>query len=296
MRILLVNTYIHAKNHHGMHLMAAAAGAEFTISMDSSVFAEEWDLVVVPSELVPSNLFPKAKRIIYGPQNFILPTQPWFANREAFDSRCVYNCLSPWVKTLYEEVKEFGSFPLPFQCLPFAVDIEKFKPSEQDKPLDCFVYFKHREQSLLVPVLQALRSLNLTHTVFQYGTYTEDEYLATLQKAKFGIWIGSHESQGFAVQEALSTNVPLLVLNATSMFDEYSRDNKQNYTDEKGKYQMKATSVPYWDSRCGILVQNFEGDLQTMLQTWSTFRPRDYILETLSPEVCIKRFLESEKE
>lgn len=296
MRILLVNTYIHAKNRSGLALMAAAVNAHYEISADHNVYQEEWDLVVIPSELLPASLFPHAKRIVYGPQNFVLPSQTWFANGHVFDSRCYYNCLSPWVKTLYEEVKQYGTFPLPFRCLPFAVDVNRFEPSSEPKTLDCFVYFKHREHSLLVPVIEALHRLNLRHVLFHYGSYSEDEYIATLHKAKFGIWIGSHESQGFAVQEALATNTPLLVLNASSMFDEYSRDNRQNYTDEKGKYQMKATSVPYWDSRCGILVENFEEDLRQMLHTWESFKPRDYILETLSPQVCIKRFLQLESE
>lgn len=293
MRILLVNTYIHPKNRHGMTCMAYSIEAELVISNDIQLFSEPWDLVVIPSEYIQASYFPNAKRIVYGPQNFILPKREWFLNPSHFDSRCVYNSLSPWVKTLYEEVKEFGTFPMPFRCLPFAVDTEKFCPLPVEKTNDCFVYFKHREQSLLAPVLAELKARNLSYQVLRYGSYTEDQYLDVLRRSRFGIWIGSHESQGFAVQEALSCNVPLLVLNATSMFDEYSDENTQNYTNEKGKYAMRATSVPYWDSRCGIIVTDFSSDLTRMNASWTSFAPRDYILETLSPQVCIKRFLES---
>ena len=43
-----------------------------------------------------------------------------------------------------------------------------------------------------------------------------------LQNSKYGIWLDAHESQGFALQEALSCNVPLLVWNISSMNQEYN--------------------------------------------------------------------------
>ena len=42
-----------------------------------------------------------------------------------------------------------------------------------------------------------------------------------MQKAKYGIILDAHESQGFAIEEALSCNVPLLVWNTKFMSQEY---------------------------------------------------------------------------
>jgi hypothetical protein len=50
--------------------------------------------------------------------------------------------------------------------------------------------------------------------------YKEADYTHALRTASWGIWLGQHESQGYAFQEALSMGVPLIVLDATSMRDE----------------------------------------------------------------------------
>jgi len=292
MKILILDQFMHKKNRDGIFLMCESIHATVTFSSDPSVFAQPYDLVLITQGLIPCSFFPQAKKILYGPQNFVFPTREWQQNSGFFDKRCAYTCLSEWVK---ETWVEFGSLPLPTLPLPFAVDVNRFQPDPiQTEKSDCFLYFKHRNQMLLPRILEEIRRQNLSPIVFRYGTYQEEEYLRVLKQSKFGIWLGSHESQGFAVEEALSCNVPLLVLNVTSMFDEFDDNNNLCYSNEKGKYQLRATTVPYWDERCGILstVDNFQNDLQKMMARYKEFCPREYILETLSPEVCIKRFLE----
>ena len=289
MRILLIDSYIHHKNKKAIQLMAENSSAELVITNDSNRFYEEWDLVFIPAGIIPSYVFPQAKRIIYGPHNFVFPSQEWLHSKNAFDIRCVYTCLSSWVQTLY---KEFGTFPMPVKPLPFCVDTEKFKPENNTEEYDCFVYFKHRHPSILDSVLKELSMRNMKYIVFSYGKYNENDYINILHKVKFGIWIGCSESQGFAIQECLSSDIPLLVLNATSMFDEYNSDNKSyNYRNEKGKYKLEATSLTYWDDSCGIVVSDFLTDLDTMMSSYNRFSPRDFILQTLTPELCINRFL-----
>ena len=57
--------------------------------------------------------------------------------------------------------------------------------------------------------------------------YPEEEYIKYLQESKYGIWLGAHESQGFALEEALAINVPLLVWNVKYM----SQEVRSNYKD-----------------------------------------------------------------
>jgi hypothetical protein len=288
MRILLIDSYIHHKNKKAILLMAEKSSAELVISNNYAHSYEEWDIVFVPAGLIPSHVFPQAKRIIYGPHNFVFPTQEWLHSKNLFDDRCVYTCLSSWVGKLYQE---FGVLPLTILPLPFCVDVDKFKPIDKPKEYDCFIYFKHRHPSLLESVLNEVKKRNLNYVTFVYGKYNENEYIDVLKKVKFGIWIGCSESQGFAVQECLSCDVPLLVLNATSMFDEYNND-KYDYTNERGKYKLEATSLTYWNNSCGIIVSDLSRDLDVMLQTYMTYSPRKFIVETLSPEACLMRFTE----
>ena len=183
---------------------------ECVLSKDESEFTKEWDLVLIPSTFIPPARFPNTKRILYGPQEFIFVNGLWKKNSGmVFPPHCFYNLLSDWVVNLQNE---FGGLSLPSKCLPFAVDTEGFQPSPQPKTDDCLIYFKRRKLEDLEYVLQVVKQKNLHYSMIKYGSYTEEDFLNALHKAKFCIWIGCHESQGFAVQEALSCNVPLLVI------------------------------------------------------------------------------------
>jgi glycosyltransferase involved in cell wall biosynthesis len=183
---------------------------------------------------------------------------------------------------------------MPLEPLPFPINIEKFKPSKKEIKYDCFIYFKSRSKKQLQYIEEFLRERNITFITILCGKYKEEEYLEILNQVKFGIWFGAHESQGFALQEALSMNVPLLVMNVTSLNDEINGEGNHSYLEYKDNYDLSATSTPYWDNRCGIQyydLNTLEIPLKTMLETYTTFEPRTYVLEHLSPVVCYKRIM-----
>lgn len=291
MKILWIDTYIHHKNKIGFHLMCKSRGFEYTISNDANECVKPWDLVFIPSQYIPPVFFPNAKCIMYGPHNFVFVDGPWIKGASYFPPNCFYNLLSDWVIDVQNEM---GGLALETKSLPFAVEVEKFKPVISEKEYDCFVYCKGRHTHDLSVVTEHLERKGLRFTVLKYGSYKEEDYLRILQTSKFGIWIDAHESQGFALEEALSSNVPLLVWNCTSMLDEYS-NGEIVYSSHIGHHSLKATSIPYWDSRCGLVFykeEEFSGALNLMMETCATYKPREFILETLSPEVCMDRLLD----
>jgi hypothetical protein len=291
MKILFVDTFCHRKNKNGFQLLCEENNIESTISTDASVFKESYDIVMIPSQFINPMMFPNAKRIIYGPHNFVFATNEWKGPQQIFPKHCVYNLLSKWIQTVQ---MEFGGLSLPSIALPFPVEIQKFCPDSTEKTLDCFLYFKGRKRELLQFAEARLQALGIRYTLLQYGSYQEDEYLKVLRSSRFGVWIGSHESQGFALQEALSTNVPLAVWNVKSMFDEYNRENKISYQEDQRLYKLTATSVPYWDARCGeVFYEQSEFDvmIQKIQENVSLYKPREFILETLSPKACYQRLL-----
>jgi hypothetical protein len=292
MKILLVKSWIHKKNRIAIDLLSTYWNAELTVTDDQSEYQKKWDLVFLPSSYLPPWAFPNAKKLLYGPHSFIHLKHPW-ATESKFDSRCSYNFLSQWVLDFVKEQGQLGLEPV---LLPFPVDTERFQPSlqKQPSPFECFVYCKHRDIQLYLHIFQFLESKNINFCIFDYRRkYNEEDYFYILQSVNFGIWIGTHESQGFALQEALSCNIPLVVLEATSMFDERNEQNELTYKAEQGKYQMKATPCTYWDDRCGYKDPSLESTFQNierMRESYQSFRPREFILEHLSPEQCAKRF------
>ena len=290
MRVLLLNLgYIHAKNLNGFRAMCEHVAATLVESSKlEEVVHDSWDLVWIPSGYVPPGKFSyRTKRIIYGPHNFVFPEPPWTV--VAFkDPRASYNCLSRWNQEAY--AKMGGVADLPLVCLPYPVDTVNFIPSVE-KTHDCLVYTKLRNKENILMALKQLEKLGLTYKIIRYGEYTEAEYKEALKACTFGLWIGRHESQGFALQEALSSGIPLVVWDIESMGEEW--DIQRDTPVYRGaKADVRATTVPYWDARCGITVDRYtlpEG-LRFMHKNWPIYRPREYVLQELSVPVCCEKW------
>jgi hypothetical protein len=127
--------------------------------------------------------------------------------------------------------------------------------------------------------------------VIKYGHYSENEFKAALKDSLFGVWIGVHESQGIALQEALASDLPLVVLDATRFSDNYSQDANLlsgHFTD------FATTSAPYFDSTCGIIIEDeaeMDAALLKMLQNHRYYKPRNYVLKELTLEASARKLV-----
>lgn len=294
MRILLFNCSIHFKNLHGFKLMCESINAELVISDNINNITDYWDIVFIPSLFINPEYFKNTKHILYGPHAFLFPHGNW--KNYNFDNRSKYIQPSEWAKNF---VNELGGINLPIIISPFAVDTEKFKPQNNIKDLDCIFYSKNRSKEDEDYIESILISKNLSYEKFSYKTkYEEEDYIKGIDRCKFAIFLDSTESQGFAIEECLSKNVPVLVFGATSMFDEIDSFGKQVYQEYLGRYKLEGTTVPYWDERCGIVFtkkEEYVENLEKIMATYESFSPREYILENLSPKVCMERLLNNLK-
>ena len=175
-------------------------------------------------------------------------------------------------------------------ALPFPVNVEKFKPSiKDDIPM---LYFKQRDQDILKDVFEFLikKYNNIRFFHYEQG-YNENDYLDACSKSPFCIWLGRHESQGFALQECLSSDTPILVIDVESMLDEIDRYGNRPWIN--GPF-LKATAAPYFDKRCGIKtdVDNWEEDFDVFIENLEKYSPRSYVVEELSGEALSKKWLE----
>jgi len=170
---------------------------------------------------------------------------------------------------------------------PVGIDTHRWRPSPARKSVDFLVYEKflweheaHR-QRVLEPALAVLRSRALTYELLRCGTYTPREYAAMLARARAMLFLSPHESQGIAYQECLSSGVPVLAWDQRACLD----PNRFAW----GTPVISATSVPYFDERCGMRFSS-AGDLPEALDAFldamrgGRFAPRDYVLETLTLE------------
>jgi len=283
MKILLINNYIHHKN---VNIIKFYKNIKFEIVKEVSDINKYdlalFDCVFSPSDPIDVSNYPGIC-FIFGPHFSVFPNEKILKIKS---EKTAYIILSSWIKKVWQSYNICSDLRL--VDIPFPVDIDKFcetKPSLDRNKV--FIYYKSRNPQELQFMENVLRQLGLPYKIFCYRPgYNENEYLEYLQNSRFGIWVDAHESQGFALEEALACNVPLFVWNIRSMNQEYG----QSYSD------IPATTIPYWDSRCGEYfydMNDFEEKFRLFLHNINnnSYRPRDYVLENLSPEICEKRVI-----
>ena len=283
MRILFIKSNIHIKN---LNFILKCKKIDFTIidRVDDfyKIDISSFDAVYSPCDPIDVSHYPNTK-FIFGPHFSVFPEKNHMETIKG-NKNVLYIQPSEWAKNVWLFNPLCKNITI--ESLPFGVDTEKFSPTkyllERDK---VFIYFKHRNPNDLQIVETFLADKNYNYRIFSYRSrYNEDEYLDYLQNSKYGIWIGGHESQGFALQEALSCNVPLLVWSVKSMNQEYG----SNYND------IPATTIPYWDERCGEYFTNLNDlslTFEKFISNINNYNPREYILQNLSVDKCEKKLI-----
>lgn len=281
MKILLFSN--EGAHHKNTNALMHYRNIQFTniSSMNQVSNIEEYDCVLSVANPIDISNYPNTL-FLFGPQFSVFPDHRLTHIK---GPNCYYNLLSQWVVDCWNQYEI--SKEMHYVKLPFGVETDKFietKPIQQREKV--FVYFKTRDPNELHFLIEFLNKRNIQFVLFNYDTrYNENDYLQYLQEAKYGIWLGRHESQGFAVQEAMSCNVPLFVWDVKYM----NQEVRTNYT------AIPATCIPYWDERCGEFFYNgsdIDTTFEIFLSKIESYNPRQYILETLSMEVCEKRFID----
>ena len=226
--------------------------------------------------------FPNHKGgVIYGPSFLFHVDRRFDKGNTPTDGNIYFNLLSNWNKILCEDIRPH----MKCLALPFAVDVEKFTPKNKTgKPV---IYFKYRSQQILEDVINKLGDDFL---IFDYHKrYEEDSFNNAISKAPYCIWIGRHESQGFALQETLSTNTPIFVIDVHSLRDEIIPNQNTVWQNSLPGHPLKATAASYFNEDCGIVSYSdkWEKDFNLFLNKIESYSPRDFIIKNLSPKACV---------
>ncbi len=215
---------------------------------------------------------------IVGPNIYILPRNiPSDLNM----SKLIYIQPSRWICDFW---KVLGFERCPIDVWPSAIDTDEF--SERAKPGlgNVLIYYKQRSIEELNFLKEILDRKKISYKVIVYGSYNQKDYIDSLKKAKYVIWLGRHETQGIALEEALAMNVPMLVWDVNYLGHWLPREkDKKIYTADELAYK-NTTSAEYFDDRCGIKIKDqlqIEASIAKMESNWKIFTPREYIIENL---------------
>jgi glycosyltransferase involved in cell wall biosynthesis len=176
-----------------------------------------------------------------------------------------------------------------------GVDTDKWVDNTKvKKQYDILLYNKirwdktERTNSLRNPIIKKLNELGLSYKEIVYGEYKEKNYFKLVQQCRAMVFMCEHETQGFALCEALSANLPVFAWDPGYCLDP-----------ARFKWNapiIKTTSIPFFDSSCGMSFTDADDFLSKINVFWervkdSSFNPREYIVENLSLTVSAQRML-----
>jgi hypothetical protein len=182
---------------------------------------------------------------------------------------------------------------------PVGIDTDSLQPSASDtKRFDFLLYDKRRWPNtppglgFIEPCLEELCRQGYTWQYLRYGRYPRGGVRAFHQMARecrAMLFVCENETQGIAYNEVLSLGLPILAW-----------DRQQWFDPERLRFGMDfvpATSVPYFDERCGLTFRGYDdlperlGQFMDLLRA-GRFSPRDYVLENLTLERCANKYLD----
>lgn len=282
MKVLFIPNSIHIKNLFAIQKYNIHIITIYNTNLDN-INLNEFDVVYSPCSPIDVSKYPNTK-FLFGPHFSVFPEKHHMELIKS-SKNIVYVQPSDWARDVWRNNPLCKDIRI--ESLPFGVDTEKFN---QIKPINernkVFVYFKRRNPSEFNIIKEFLESFGISFRIFDYvHKYDENEYINYLHESKFGIWLDAHESQGFALEEALACNVPLLVWNVNSM--------KQEHGSSYGN--IPATTIPYWDSTCGesfIHPNELFTTFNKFITKINNYKPRDYIINNLSIKKCEEKFIE----
>jgi len=242
--------------------------------------------------ILPSKAIAQSGKCIVGPGVLNHPSE-WadlFSNSDAIFN--IQNC--EWAANMYRPI--YGDR---VKIWTMGIDHERYQPHSTDsKAFDFLIYDKIRWRdtpayaNLLETCKEGLKQFGCSSLYIQYGKYPkgkENAYHNMLRQCKALLYLSENETQGFAYNEAMSMGVPILAWN----YGKWCDPNRFNF----GLDDVQATSIPYWDNRCGVDFQgqdDFPEKLGLFLELLRNekFDPRGYVLDNLRLEHGAQRYLD----
>ena len=180
---------------------------------------------------------------------------------------------------------------------PVGIDTDGWRPAPGTaKDIDVLVYDKIRchlardHAAVRDPILRDLAARGLRVATIRYGHYREERFRGLLARSRAMVFLCEHETQGIALQQALSCDVPVFAWDAGGLWQD------TNYHPHRVRFGP-VTSVPYWDDRCGRKFADAASFSAGFARFWSgvlqgEFSPRAYVTENLTLEAGARAYLE----
>jgi hypothetical protein len=128
-----------------------------------------------------------------------------------------------------------------------------------------------------------LEPLRVRSRAGEHRIFTQAEYRDVLDRSVIAVFLSTFETQGIALAEAWSMNVPTVVW------------DPQGDAEWLGRRLRSASSAPYLTPATGVAFGDIgvlKPALDRALRSLDSFQPRGWVLENMTDAVCSKRLYE----
>ena len=166
-------------------------------------------------------------------------------------------------------------------CWSAGIDSQYWKPSPEPNDRDeVLIYWKTEPEDFCEDVIKLVKGFGMNPVLIQYGKYNVQDYKERLDKSRFAIFISRSESQGIALAEAWSMNVPTFVFEPGEFY----------FT---GRMVYNVSACPYLTQATGLAWKTLD-ELQRMINdknSFAGFAPREYVLKRFTDEYSAKQLI-----
>ena len=196
---------------------------------------------------------------------------------------------SEWTRNFYRDVPSLEARSRVCTC---GVDAGYWQPTGRGRRQTAVVYWKSGEEGFCEAAEAIVRQCGLEPIRVrsrhgEHRIFTQADYRDMLDRSVVAVFLSTFETQGIALAEAWSMNVPTVVW------------DPQSDAEWLGRRFTSASSAPYLTPATGLAFGDIGGlkpALDRALQSLGSFQPRDWVLEHMTDAVCSKRLYELIKE
>ena len=185
---------------------------------------------------------------------------------------------STWIKCAYAKYIKQKRKIVPWYS---GVNERFFSNRITNKNKKVLIYFKTLNYNLLEKIKVLLNKNNIDIIIIKYGNYKQVEFKKALSVVDFAIFISQSESQGIALAESWSMNVPTFVWK--------KKISKINNV----KYEY-TSAAPYLTSETGYFfsnIKNLEKIIKNYYKNKFELQPRRWILNNMTDKQSVKNIL-----
>jgi len=171
---------------------------------------------------------------------------------------------------------------------PCGVDADVWKPAGTPKQRSAVVYWKSGDERFCEDVeaivrRSGLEPLRVRSRHGEHNIFTPETLRAMLDRSVVAVFLSTFESQGIALAEAWSMNVPTVVW------------DPQGDAEWQGRHFTSGSSAPYLTPATGIAARDTAGlepALRQALATLAGFQPREWVLANMTDAICSRKLYE----